>query len=81
MNYDVMSNEILASIGGRENIKRVYHCITRLRFELNDESLYQTDRARAVPDIAGVFLRFGEYQFVIGMEVTEVYKAVLRRLQ
>lgn len=81
MNYEVMSDKILKSIGGRDNIKRVYHCVTRLRFELYDESLYQPDEAMMVPDISGVFLRFGEYQYVIGVEVTEVYKAVLRRLQ
>jgi len=81
MNYDVMSDKILESIGGRENIKRIYHCVTRLRFELIDESLYQADKAMMIPDIPGVFLRFGEYQFVIGVEVTEVYKAVLRGLQ
>lgn len=81
MDYNVMSDGILKSIGGRDNVKHVYHCVTRLRFELKDESLYQPDKAVIVPDVLGAFLRFGEYQFVIGAKVPEVYKAVLRRLQ
>jgi len=81
MNYDVMSDRILIAIGGRDNISHVYHCVTRLRFVLYDESLYQSDEAMMIPDVSGVFLRFGEYQFVIGIEVAEVYKAVMRRIQ
>jgi len=80
MDYDVMSDEILSSIGGRDNIKRVYHCITRLRFELKDASLYLPDKAEQIPDVAGVFIRFGEYQFVIGIEAGMIYKAILSRL-
>ena len=31
--------QILAGVGGKNNIKLVTHCITRLRFVLHDESL------------------------------------------
>lgn len=31
-------DQLIQYIGGRENISTVTHCITRLRFVLNDES-------------------------------------------
>ena len=36
--YTQLATDIIREIGGKENIKSLIHCITRLRFYLVDES-------------------------------------------
>ena len=38
MKYEKMIQSILKEVGGHENIENVYHCATRLRFQLKDET-------------------------------------------
>ena len=38
MKYEKMIQSILKEVGGQENIENVYHCATRLRFQLKDET-------------------------------------------
>ena len=38
VNYSKMASEIIACVGGKENIRDLFHCATRLRFSLVDES-------------------------------------------
>ncbi|WP_152023560.1 PTS transporter subunit EIIB, partial [Mycobacterium tuberculosis] len=38
MDYDKLSRDILQLVGGEENVQRVIHCMTRLRFNLYDNS-------------------------------------------
>ena len=41
--YDDLAEIIVRNVGGRDNIISITHCITRLRFELKDESKANTD--------------------------------------
>ena len=36
MTNQVLASTILEKVGGKENVKSVTHCMTRLRFSLND---------------------------------------------
>ena len=36
--YTNLAQDIVKNVGGKENINNVFHCITRLRFNLKDES-------------------------------------------
>lgn len=38
LDYNKVAQNILANIGGKENVNSVRHCITRVRFKLKDES-------------------------------------------
>lgn len=38
MKYDTLASEILAGVGGRDNVKSLVHCATRLRFKLRDDT-------------------------------------------
>lgn len=38
MKYDTLASEILAGVGGRDNVKSLVHCATRLRFKLRDDN-------------------------------------------
>lgn len=71
--------KLIELIGGRENIATVTHCITRLRFVLNDESKIDTKGIEALPMVKGNFSVGGQYQVVIGQEVGDYYKLLLEQ--
>ncbi|WP_211315285.1 PTS trehalose transporter subunit IIBC [Photobacterium lipolyticum] len=61
-------------IGGADNIASVSHCLTRLRFVLNDTDLAKVKEIETIPMVKGCFTNAGQFQVVIGTEVDEVYK-------
>lgn len=74
MNYQELAKEILARVGGPENITGLIHCATRLRFNLKDEAKAQTDALKKVNGVMGVVSKGGQYQVVIGSDVASVYR-------
>ena len=46
MKYEKMVREIVEAIGGKENILNVYHCATRLRFQLKQEDTIQDETVK-----------------------------------
>ncbi len=45
-NYSQLATEIIANVGGAENVTKVIHCITRLRFTLKDKDKADTGRLK-----------------------------------
>ncbi len=41
--YTQLAEDIVDKVGGKENVKEVRHCVTRLRFYLKDESKVDTE--------------------------------------
>lgn len=74
--YDGLARIIIQNVGGRDNIKSLTHCITRLRFKLKDESKANTDILKSTDGIVTVIQSGGQYQVVIGNHVTDVYDVV-----
>ena len=69
--------DILAGIGGADNIASMTHCATRLRFELHDTSLADKDRLEANPKVMGAVPQGGShYQVIVGGDVATVYNAM-----
>ncbi|NBI43785.1 PTS trehalose transporter subunit IIBC [[Haemophilus] felis] len=69
--------QLIALLGGKENIATLTHCITRLRFVLNDESKVDGKAIEQLPMVKANFATDGQYQVVIGQEVGDYYKLVL----
>lgn len=76
MKYEQLAKDIIANVGGKENVSSVVHCITRLRFKLKDESKANTEILKNMDDVVTVMKSGGQYQVVIGNHVPDVYKAV-----
>ena len=70
---------LISALGGKENIATLTHCITRLRFVLNDDSKVDGKAVEALPMVKANFATGGQYQVVIGQEVGDYYKAVLEQ--
>ncbi len=52
--YDGLARIIIQNVGGKENIAGLTHCITRLRFQLKDESKANTDVLKATDGVVTV---------------------------
>ena len=73
MKYEKMIQSILKEVGGQENIESVYHCATRLRFQLKDETKANDEAVKAIDGVLSIVKGGGQYQIVIGQHVADVY--------
>lgn len=71
-----LSGKIVKLIGGTENISQSWHCITRLRFNLNDESQVKVDELKTLDGVLGAQFQSGQFQVIIGAKVAEVYEEI-----
>ncbi|MCM3602541.1 beta-glucoside-specific PTS transporter subunit IIABC [Robertmurraya korlensis] len=78
MKYEQLAKDILANVGGKENVSSVVHCVTRLRFKLKDESKANTEVLKNMDGVVTVMKSGGQYQVVIGNHVPDVYATVLQ---
>jgi len=65
---------LLAAVGGKENISAVTHCVTRMRFVLVDPKKADIARIEAIDCVKGTFTQSGQFQVIIGNEVSEFYQ-------
>lgn len=73
-NYKELAAQILDLVGGKENVNRVYHCQTRLRFSLADEGKADKEALEALNGVRKVMISSGVYQVVIGTDVADVFE-------
>lgn len=71
-----LAQEIVNLIGGTENISQSWHCITRLRFNLNDESQVKVNELKTLDGVLGAQFQSGQFQVIIGAKVAEVYEKI-----
>lgn len=79
VDYRQSAQQIVALVGGNGNIQSVTHCMTRLRFTLEDreKALANTEEIKKVPGVMQVVEAGGQYQVVIGNAVEKMYKEVV----
>lgn len=71
-----IAKEVIAGIGGKENIVSLTHCATRLRFKLADDSKANKDEVDKIKGVVAVLISGGQFQVVIGNEVNDVFQEV-----
>ncbi|GDX05496.1 PTS cellobiose/arbutin/salicin transporter subunit IIBC [Buttiauxella sp. A111] len=79
-NYAAVSQSIVDAIGGADNVGAVTHCMTRLRFVLNDGSRVDAAKLKAINGVMGVVRSENQCQVIIGNTVSQAYAEVLKRL-
>ncbi|MFC3039325.1 PTS system trehalose-specific EIIBC component [Virgibacillus xinjiangensis] len=76
--YADEAKDIVAAVGGLENINAATHCVTRLRFALGDEEKVNQEALENLDIVKGSFAANGQFQVVIGQgTVDKVYKAMV----
>ncbi|EST12429.1 beta-glucoside-specific PTS transporter subunit IIABC [Sporolactobacillus laevolacticus] len=77
--YTQLANDIVANVGGKENVNSLIHCATRLRFRLKDQSKANKSVLEDLPNVLTAVSAGGQYQVVIGDEVVPVFEAIMKQ--
>lgn len=75
--FTELSNHIVEHVGGAKNVTELYHCMTRLRFKLKDVSQADAKKLENLDGVITVVEGNGQYQVVIGNDVSAVYKEII----
>lgn len=73
-----LASAILEKVGGKENIEFLVHCMTRLRFNLKDQSLANQKEIEEIPGVLGTMIQSGQFQVIIGETVPDVYEELCK---
>ena len=71
--FEQEAKDLLAAIGGKENVTAVTHCATRMRFVLGDDKKADVKTIEAIPAVKGTFTNAGQFQVIIGNDVPIFY--------
>lgn len=74
--YQSLARDIVKELGGKENITEAYHCQTRLRFKLVDETKVDVAALEALDGVTKYIFNAGVHQVVIGTHVKDVFEEV-----
>ncbi len=78
LDYRKCAEEIVANIGGRENVAQAAHCATRLRLVIKDNGKIKKSALENVDGVKGMFENNGQLQLIIGTgTVNKVYDEFL----
>jgi PTS system beta-glucosides-specific IIC component len=78
--YEKLAQNIVEQLGGKDNITDAYHCQTRLRFKLADESKLNKDKLGVLDGVTKYINNAGVHQVVIGTQVKDVFEEVEKQL-
>jgi beta-glucoside PTS system EIICBA component len=74
--YQELADHILELMGGRDNINFFIHCITRLRFNLNNKELVKVDEIQKLGGVMNCQWQGDQFQIIIGQAVKDAYDLV-----
>lgn len=78
MKFERIAKEVLEHVGGASNVGQVTHCVTRLRFNLKDNSKANPDKIKKIKGVMGNVNQGGQFQVIIGNDVSDVYKELIK---
>lgn len=81
MSYEKLNKQLIELVGGKDNIKAVAHCVTRLRLTLKDRSLAKTEEIKNLDGVIDVVSNEVAYQIIVGTHVTDVYNEFMLMLR
>lgn len=72
MDYAKTASLVIKYVGGKNNIKSVTHCATRLRFQLRDNGLRNEEAISDLEGVKGVFLTQSQFQIIFGSGIVNM---------
>ncbi len=73
-----IAKQVIAAVGGKENINSVTHCATRLRIMVSDESKIDKNKVEDIEKVKGTFYNSGQFQIIFGTgTVNKIYEEVV----
>jgi PTS system beta-glucosides-specific IIC component len=80
MNIKQTAGMIVKAVGGKSNIKEMFHCVTRLRFYLKDESVVNLEEIKKIDGVLGAQYQTEQLQIIIGNDVEIVYDEIIKQI-
>lgn len=77
-NYEKPAHDLVEALGGKNNITRVFHCMTRLRFYVKDKNKINENTIKHLDEISGVNWHQDQFQVIAGNEVNEMYAELVK---
>ena len=81
MEKQEITAKILEYVGGKENVSNAWHCMTRLRFELKDNSLIDEESIKKLDGVMGIQFAKEQLQIVLGTSVHKYYEILMQMLE
>lgn len=76
MDIAAKTKKIITLVGGTDNINKVWHCMTRLRFDLLDRQIINQEEIKKLPGVLGVQIQSDQLQIIIGPKVDDWYQEI-----
>ena len=76
--YSKSAEKLIQAMGGKDNITRVFHCMTRLRFYVKDKNKIDEAEIKKLSEISGVNWHQDQFQVIAGNEVNEMYAELVK---
>ena len=76
--YSKSAEKLVQAMGGKDNITRVFHCMTRLRFYVKDKNKIDEAEIKKLSEISGVNWHQDQFQVIAGNEVNEMYAELVQ---
>jgi len=73
-NYAALAQQIVAAIGGVDNVAAVTHCMTRLRFVVKDDEQVDSSTLKGLAGVLGVVRSDNPCQVVIGHPFPQAHR-------
>lgn len=80
MDYKKLGYDLLPLVGGVDNISKLTHCATRLRFEFCDRSKVDKTAIENTPGVISVVEKGGQFQVVVGNDVPITYRVLINEM-
>lgn len=77
MDINKTAENILKAVGGKENVRDLSHCFTRLRFVLKDDTKADKEVVERLEGVIQVVIAGGQFQVVLGSKVAKVFDAMV----
>lgn len=80
MDYKKLGYDLLPLVGGVDNISKLTHCATRLRFEFCDRSKVDKAAIENTLGVISVVEKGGQFQVVVGNDVPITYRVLINEM-
>ena len=77
--FDELADQIIGLVGGKDNFTKFFHCVTRLRFVVNDKSKVDEAAIKNIPGVVGTKWADNQIQIIIGTDVETAFNAICQK--
>lgn len=77
--FNLLADQIILHVGGKDNITYLAHCMTRLRMTLKDKNLADIEALKALDGVMGTQWSGEQLQIIIGQKVPDLYEIVRKK--